>query len=88
MESVTTEREKYIECREKATVELYQLDVDPEEKNDRAPQSEDRVENYRVLLESYLARVAAGLSVSSGSEQGVPVLSDEERRQLKALGYI
>ena len=88
MESVTTEREKYIECREKATVELYQLDVDPEEKNDCAPQSEDRVENYRVLLESYLARVAAGLSVSSGSEQGVPVLSDEERRQLKALGYI
>lgn len=88
MESVTTEREKYIECREKDTVELYQLDVDPEEKNDSAPQSEDRVGHYRVLLESYLARVATGRSVSSSSKQGVPVLSEEERRQLKALGYM
>jgi len=88
MESVTTEREKYIECREKDTVELYRLDVDPEEKNDTASQSEDRLGHYRVLLESYLARVAAGRSKSSRSDQAVPVLSEEERRQLKALGYI
>jgi len=88
MRSVRTEDEKYIICGESQTEELYDLRADPGEKNNIAAQNQPRVEHYRTLLDSFLRAVAAGRTPSLPSEREVAPLTEEERRQLKALGYI
>jgi arylsulfatase A-like enzyme len=60
-------------------VELYDLDGDPEERDDLSGQRPERVQELRALLEEYLRGTVE-------SEQAAPP-SEEDKRKLEALGY-
>jgi len=86
---VRTNDEKYIVSEKEETEELYDLRNDPRERNDIAAQHQTRLERYRELLHLLLKAAAAGRMPSLARErQAVPPLTEEDRRQLEALGYM
>jgi len=86
--SVRTEDWKYIFSAEKRTEELYDLRNDPAEKNNIAAQNQAEVERYRQSLELFLRTVAAERRPSPAAERRIAPLTEHDRRQLKALGYM
>jgi arylsulfatase A-like enzyme len=71
--------------KEKTTLrELYNLDRDPQELTNLAANESDRVERMQKLLDEHLG-IRLG-TVEHGPEDAE--LSDEERAQLEALGYL
>ena len=86
--SVRTENEKCLVSEEKRTEELYDLRKDPAEKNNIAAQNQPGVEHYRKTLRLFLKAVTADRTASLPGEWDVVPLTEEDRRQLKALGYM
>jgi arylsulfatase A-like enzyme len=80
--------EKLIEHLDSDRVELYDLAVDPGERCDLAARAPERVAALSMLLEAHDARAAATrVSLGLVSSEG-PVVSDEMREALEALGYV
>jgi len=88
MRSVRTDDEKYITYEKGQTEELYNLRTDPGEENDVAPQNEKRLDHYRELLDSFLKAAATQRELSQPGEPKVPHLTEDDKRRMKALGYI
>jgi arylsulfatase A-like enzyme len=88
LHSVRTEDWKYIFSAEKGTEELYSLRNDPAEKNNIAAQNQAQVEHYRKSLQLFLRTVAAERTPSPAAEHRIVPLTEHDRRQLKALGYM
>ena len=86
--SVRTDTEKYIKVEKNGTEELYDLNVDPGEKMDIATDSEEGLLEYRGLLDTFLKAVSSGRAPLSESERRATPLTEDDRRRLKALGYI
>jgi arylsulfatase A-like enzyme len=85
--SIRTDTEKYIKFEKEQTEELYDLAGDPGEKNDVSAENEQDMVQYRAMLDSFLETVFAGRAAVSAEERVAP-LTEERRRQLKALGYM
>ncbi len=88
MRAVRTDDEKYISSEKWQTEEFYDLRADPGEKDNIATQSQSRLERYRELLDSFLQAAASWRAPSAPAKPGVPALTAEDRRRLKALGYM
>lgn len=86
--SVRTDSEKYIEVEKSRTEELYDLSVDPGEKSDIAAENEQGLVEYRGLLDTFLRAVSSGRAPLPEREQQVTPLTEDDRRRLKALGYM
>jgi len=86
--SVRTDDEKYITYEKDQTEEFYNLRADPGEENDIAPQNEKRVDHYRELLDSFLKAAARQRALTKPGEPEVPHLTEDDKRRMKALGYI
>jgi arylsulfatase A-like enzyme len=89
-DSVRTNSEKYIVKSERSnrTEQLFGLREDPGEKNDIAADNQPRVEEYRKLLWEFHVSVAkARASLPTGERKDVP-LTEEQKRRLKAVGYM
>jgi len=63
--------------------ELYDLAGDPAETREISREQPDRLEELRAILQEHLERSAA-----RAPEDAAPGIDEEERRQLKALGYL
>ena len=57
-------------------------------KENVAANNESSLVQYRVILDPFLKNVSAGRAPLSASERSSAPLTEEERRQLKALGYM
>jgi len=87
--SVRTDGEKYVRTgTDQQVEELYDLQADPGEKNDIAARNQSRLDHYRELLASFLERVAAGRTPLEPDQSKAPLLTEEDKRRLKALGYL
>jgi len=87
--SVRTDGEKYVRTgTDQQVEELYDLQADPGEKNDIAARNQPRLDHYRELLASFLERVAAGRTPLEPGQSKSPLLTEEDKRRLKALGYL
>lgn len=69
-------------------LELYHVEVDPEERENRIddPDAAAHEERLAARLEALLAELAKGASDTDA--QGVPDLDDETRAELRAMGYL
>jgi arylsulfatase A-like enzyme len=74
-------RWKLIDAPEEETVELYDLEVDPQEQHDLARSEPERVESMREHLQQWRRE-------NTRAGAAAPPLSDEERARLEALGYV
>lgn len=72
---------KLIEGPEEGTLELYDLERDPEERLDLAPEEPNRVSRMKALIAAWRARYDAAAGAAAP-------LSDEARERLKAMGYV
>jgi arylsulfatase A-like enzyme len=88
LNSVRTEGEKYIQSSKTETEELYDLGADPGEQTNLAPGNQPRLEHYRGLLSSFLKTVRAGHAPPDPNRPKGQLLTEEDRRRLKALGYL
>jgi len=89
MHSVRTEAEKYILTSEgNNREELYDLEADPGEVKDISGEKETRVLEYRALLNFFLRSVGAERASTLARKQEIVPLTEEDRRRLKALGYM
>ena len=86
--SVRTDGEKYMSSEKNQTEELYNLRLDPGEQNNIATDNQPNVARYRALLKSRLESVNAGREASSPSKLRVVPFNENDRRRLRALGYI
>ncbi len=80
LEAVVVDGWKLIRKRETGQVALFDLDADPGELKDLAPEFPDDVERLNRILDEHLA---ASVSASAWAE-----LDDESRSRLEALGYV
>jgi arylsulfatase A-like enzyme len=74
-------RWKLIEGPEEGTLELFDLERDPEERTNRAAEEPERTEHLRGLIADWRARHAGERGRAAGP-------TDEERARLRALGYV
>jgi arylsulfatase A-like enzyme len=86
--AIRTDTEKYIKVEKSRTEELYDLGEDPGEERDIAADNEQGLLEYRGLLDPFLRAVSSGRATLSESERSVTPLTEDDRRQLKALGYM
>jgi arylsulfatase A-like enzyme len=87
MRSVRTDDGKYIISEKSETEELYDLRSDPGERNNIAAEDEARLKQYRELLEAFL-KATAGRTASLPTDVEIPRFTEEDKRRLKALGYM
>jgi len=80
LEAVVVDGWKLIRKRETGQVALFDLDADPGELKDLAPEFPDDVERLNRILDEHLA---ASVSASAWAE-----LDEESRSRLEALGYV
>jgi len=86
--SVRTDAEKYMNTEKYETEELYNLQIDPGETNNIAQDNPSSLERYRALKESFLESVSTGQPQPSTTELRTVAFSEEDRRRLRALGYL
>ncbi len=86
--SVRTEDWKYLFSAKNGKEELYDLRNDPAEKNNIAAENQGQVEQCRESLGLFLRTVAAHHAPSPAAEHRVVPLTEHDRRQMKALGYM
>jgi len=86
--SVRTDAEKYMHTEKYDTEELYNLRLDPNETNNIAQDNTSSLKHYRAVKESFLKSVSAGLPQPSATELRPVPFSEEDRRRLRALGYL
>jgi len=87
MQSVRTGEEKYIKSEKKQVEELFDLREDPGEQNDIAVDNQARLAEYRASLAAFIKSVTAGRSQAPADAWRTPILTEEDRRRLKALAY-
>ncbi len=63
--------------------ELYDLDLDPKELHDLAPEREQETQELQVALENFITERA-----SESAAEAVHEISEETQRRLEALGYL
>jgi len=73
-------RFKLIDGPEEGTLELFDLEVDPGEKTNRARSDPERVKEMRAVLAQWKVRNAR-------ANPDAPALTDADRARLEALGY-
>ncbi len=88
MRSVRTDDEKYISSEKWQAEEFYDLRADPGETQNIAAQDQSRLQRYRELLDFLVKAAASRRTPSAPVEPGVPALTAEDRRRLRALGYM
>jgi len=88
MFSIRTDDEKYISSELDQTEELYDLRNDPGETNNIAPENQHRLEHYAELRERFLATVAVNRPPLSATGPRARTVTEEERLQFKAIGYL
>jgi arylsulfatase A-like enzyme len=88
MFSIRTDDEKYLSSELDQTEQLYDLRSDPRETNNIAPENQHRLEHYAEIRERFLATIAAHRPVLSATEPRARALTEEERLQFKAIGYL
>jgi arylsulfatase A-like enzyme len=81
--AVVVGRHKLIRDDRSGRLELYDLRADPGETRDLSPERPELVERLLPLLEAQLGAASAGSARSEAVE-----FSEEEIRQLEALGYV
>jgi len=86
--SIRTDTEKYIKFEKEEMEELYDLGGDLSEKNDISAKNEQDLLKYRAMLDSFLETVSAGRAPAATAEQRVAPLTEERKRELKALSYM
>jgi arylsulfatase A-like enzyme len=77
-------RFKLIDYSARGTQELYDLEADPDERQDLASERPLRTAFYRQALHRFLLALRRGPQVELEPVE----LSDEEKDNLRALGYI
>ena len=87
MRSVRTDDEKYITSEKKQMEELYDLRADPGEQNNIAHENTPRLLQHRARLASFFDSVVAGRTPPSPDERKTPLLTEDDKRRMKALGY-
>lgn len=73
-------RWKLIDGPEEGTLELYDLKVDPLEKNNLASQEGERVVKLQELIERWREKHEKGGKLAP--------ISEEDRARLRAMGYV
>ena len=73
-------RWKLIDGPEKGTLELYDLKVDPLEKDNLASQEGERVVKLQELIERWREKHEKGGKLAP--------ISEEDRARLRAMGYV
>jgi arylsulfatase A-like enzyme len=86
--SVRTDGEKYMNTEKYEKEELYNLQADPGETNNIAQDHPSSLERYRAVKESFLESVSAGQPQPPSTELRTVPFSEEDRRRLRALGYL
>jgi arylsulfatase A-like enzyme len=82
--SVTDEKARaFIPVRAPKRAELYDIQADPMELTDLAAERPEQLEEYRELVEEYLADDVPPWGVSAGTVE----IEEMQLNQLKALGY-
>ncbi len=81
--AILIDRFKLIRDDETGTVEVYDLEADPGERENLAPTRPELVDRLLPVLRSALERAAEG-----AVEGGVRKLSEEEVERLRSLGYL
>jgi arylsulfatase A-like enzyme len=86
--SVRTDAEKYMNTEKYETEELYDLRADPRETNSIAQDNQASLEHYRAVKGSFLESVRTRRAPPPPTELRTVPFSQEDRRRLRALGYL
>ena len=79
---------KLIKALDTGEVEFYDLEADPGETNDLSAEKSPHQRALEVALDRQREKSAALQLQLNATPQARKVLSDEDRTQLRALGYV
>ncbi len=84
---VRTDRWKYRLRKPTGLEELYRIDIDPRERQDLAGTEPEVLAEMRAMWSDFSARLRARATVTDPGAVSTPVIDEDTREQLEALGY-